>query len=99
MLKPYLSQMVERAARDSDPGLYAEFIVDNMPGPIINSWLARPDLLDYLISLDGRVAEHRDWFEELRAEIAAMLTEAQDSANNGGDVPESDSADADIQDS
>jgi hypothetical protein len=98
MFKSYVGAMVDRAARGSDPGLYAEYIVDNVPGPIITSWLAREDLIGYLTGMDSRVADHRQWFEDLREEINALLTEAPESVIHAGNVPESTAADADSQD-
>ena len=69
-----LKKLIEKAEKDSDPVLYAEFILDNVPQSMVEQYIAREDLIDYLSSIDSRVNNHKEWFTELRDHIIGVLT-------------------------
>ena len=78
IISNYLKKLIEKAEKDSDPVLYAEFILDNVNQSIVETYLAREDLIDYLSSIDPRVKNHVEWFTELRDHIIAVLTAPDD---------------------
>lgn len=103
MFKGYLSQLVQKAREDADPGLYAEIILDNLDDEKIAFFLTGPNGIENLINVDPAVSTVRPWFERLRTEVSAMLTDDDESAmveetqpepvnhNDGAELPTSDS--------
>lgn len=74
ILKHYLNVLVQKAEKDSDPVLYAEFILDNVPQSMIEQNIMRDDLIEYASTIDPRVKQHAEWFMELRDHIHGVLT-------------------------
>jgi hypothetical protein len=72
-LKGQISDLLVRAARGSNPSLYAEVVLDSIPeninGDVLLEFLKRPDWLQMLTTFDSRVAQHAAWFSELRGDI------------------------------
>lgn len=89
VIKHYLNKLIEKAEKDSDPILYAEFILDNAPQSMVEKNIMREDLIDYLSSIDSRVSNHKEWFIELRNHIISVLTTPDDSEDDAGtsDIP------------
>lgn len=77
-LKNQLEFLLVKAARDSDPGLYAELLIDNIPEGVapqkILDLLSREDWWSVLSQFNSHVAPYAGWFGNLRAEIVAGLT-------------------------
>lgn len=74
VLDYYLGFLVGKARIGSDPSLYAELVLDNIPDDQLTPMLARGDaLIDDLIAIHPPVAEHRDWFTALLKEINDLL--------------------------
>lgn len=93
VLKHYLNMLVQKAEKDSDPILYAEFILDNVPQSMVEQNIMREDLIEYASSIDPRVKQHEEWFLELRAHIISVLTgedEQEETDSTGGTVPSDD---------
>lgn len=90
ILKHYLNLLVQKAEKDSDPVLYAEFILDSVPQNIIEKNILREDLIEYASTIDPRVKQHSEWFMELRNHIHAVLT---GQGEDGDNVPNADTAD------
>lgn len=89
VIKQYIEQLLQRAKRNSDPELYAAFILDNVAGTIYENqlikFLSNENLISELIKIDARVASYTSWFEELRDSLVNMLTdenEVGDTTNN-----------------
>lgn len=74
VLKHYLDMLVKKAEKDSDPILYAEFILDNVPQSMVEENIMRDDLIEYASTIDPRVKDHQEWFIELRDHIITVLT-------------------------
>lgn len=88
LIKHYLNMLVGKAEKDSDPILYAEFILDNVPQSMVEENIARDDLIEYASSIDPRVKQHEKWFIELRDHIIAVLTAPDDEEENDAtDLP------------
>lgn len=78
-LTQYLALLCKKAATGSDPTLYADLILDNVPEFMIRSLLDRkPTAIDALIADYPPVAQHRAFFDEL----IAALREALDASDN-----------------
>jgi len=72
---PYL---IVKAGEGSDPSLYAEWIVDNLPGSMYQQtfdFLNRPALFDDVTLLHPAVGKHRAWFDSLLRELINLLSE------------------------
>lgn len=92
MIRNYVGQLVERAERDSDPELYAAFILDNVPEELIKEYIVREDLIAELSKINPKVSEHVDWFMELREAINSMFENDTEESNESRlpETPESD---------
>ena len=82
MIKHYIGVLVQKAQQDSDPALYADFILDNAPDNIIEQYLMREDLIDTLNKIDPRVLIHKEWFMELRNHLHEALTAPDEDNDN-----------------
>lgn len=69
--------LIVKAARGSDPALYAEVLLDSVPDGLsaetVAQLVARPDWFKYLCQLDSRAQQYEAWFGRLRASILAEL--------------------------
>lgn len=94
-LKKQIEDLLQRAARDSSPSLYAEVVLDSIPeninGDVLLEFLKRGDWLQTLQQFDSRVANYAPWFttlrneiiktgEEIKAELAAQVKPAPSSS-------------------
>ena len=78
----YLNMLVEKAASDADPALYADLILDNMDESMVREFVARPDTLQLLTTYNPKVAQFVPWFKELKSCLVEGLTNQQESADN-----------------
>lgn len=93
-VKQQLAMLVGRAQKSSDPGLYAELIVDNFDPGLVRQ-LAQPGAIDFIIALHPPCATFRPWFEQLLTELSDIVNEeatASGEARAGDDLPASGSA-------
>lgn len=71
-LAQQLPVLLRGAQSESDVGVYAQLIFDQVPElylrPMVE-YLKKPDWFDLLARADGRVVPHQPWFEALRNEI------------------------------
>jgi hypothetical protein len=67
-----LPMLIAGAQRDTDAGVYAQLVLDQVPeiylGPLLEQ-LQKPDWFNLLVQIDGRVVPLQAWFEQLRAAI------------------------------
>lgn len=75
-----LGMLVQKASTQADPGLYADVICDNADPQQIADIIQRPDLVEYLGSINPGVLQHREWFEKLKKEILSILTGTENDA-------------------
>lgn len=74
LLKQYLGMLVSKAENGADPTLYADLVLDNLTEDQLNQLLdAQPSTVDYLITVEPRVATQRDWFTVMVNTIALAL--------------------------
>lgn len=90
-LKAQTANLVRQAARDKDPELYAEVMLDNLPPFIsaqeIRERLGAADAVQQLAALNSDVLRFSEWFEDFRTEVVRMLDEAAAEAAGQGGTP------------
>lgn len=74
-VRKLLEQLVDAAARDADPDLYAELTLDQVGAEAVQKLFAAGDPVILLGNLEPRVLEHREWFAALQASLQAMLAD------------------------
>jgi hypothetical protein len=82
--KPYLNMLIVAASKNSDPGIYANMILD-MIGPYQEqfiSWLKKPNWLEELVKIDQRVALQSAWWNELKECILSEIEEGKSEIND-----------------
>jgi hypothetical protein len=84
MFRKYVAMLVDKAAADADPALYAELILDNAPFELIEGFLQRPELAAELARFDPRVLQFRAWFGELETSLRQMIADAMAEQNPAG---------------
>jgi len=87
VLAYYLGFLVNKAKIGADPSLYAELVLDNVPDEQLTPMLQRGDaLIDDLVAIHAPVADHREWFIKLLAEINDLLAPSDDAGNESTGV-------------
>lgn len=71
---------------ESHPDLYAEWVLDNIPRPILDPLMATPDPVGTLAGFVPEVAQFQDWFAALVGAIRSELTGEGDPPDNGATV-------------
>lgn len=90
----YVNTLVKKAAGGSNPELYAEFILDNVPENMVRQYIVRDDLMEFITKINPEAAKYPEWFAELKNCIVEFLTDedgngltpepgAEDTTQNG----------------
>lgn len=77
-VKVLLPNLINGAAKNSDPGLYCDFILDQLPAtgyPQLKKFLEEPGCLDKLAFLEPAIRFQANWWEALRAQLIVALSE------------------------
>ncbi len=69
LFKYQLNILVSKAEKESDPGLYADLIMDSIPRDKLEAFLEMDDVIGYLIQTHPGVEKYKAWFEALIIEI------------------------------
>ncbi len=79
LLKAKIKELLPAAARDSDPALYADLLVDQFPIEQLKQamGLGVAAICDMCIAIDPRVSNYRPWFDEMLQHIADALAEIE----------------------
>lgn len=80
-LQSNIRYLIGKAEKNADPGLYAEWLLDNTAQNIIVPMMQNPGTLDQLQAAFPRLAMHRPWFEELIASANDMIAGNQGEQN------------------
>jgi len=72
----------DRAKKGSSPELYAELAIDTYPAEFVQMVLGRPDLQEIVFYFAPDAQENWFWFEALRTEVYALLTEEPETGEN-----------------
>lgn len=94
IVKGYINQLIKKAAQNSDPELYAAFILDNVPETIVKQYLLRDDLMTVITAINPEAGKYGEWFEELKNSIIEILSEPSDENLTHSDDKNNNSADA-----
>lgn len=85
-----LDQLIHQAARNRDPGLYAEVLVDNLPEESnkqkLLQFLGREDWWTAMSKFHGGVLPYQGWFTQLREQVILILTEKEESGQPEGEA-------------
>lgn len=76
-----LAYMCTRAQKGSDPGLYAELIIDSFD-PALVAQMTAPGAIEYVLAMHPPAAQYRPWFEALLTSLAEQAI-AEDDAPVG----------------
>lgn len=71
-LKAGLAFLVNQATGKRDPALYAEMVADQVPDEVIQQFLDDENWLAYLCQFDPRIAQHTEWFGQLRKALGDL---------------------------
>jgi hypothetical protein len=77
-LREILPMLVTGAAQKAEPGFYSDLMLDQIPRQFYataKTFLEKPDCIEQLAKLNPAVSTHTLWFESLKAELIAALTE------------------------
>lgn len=77
-LRSYLPTLIKGAQGGTDPSVYAQLVLDQVPErfvPSLAQQLGSPNWFDVLVRLDGRCVAHREWFEALAREIVQATSQ------------------------
>lgn len=89
-IKAQLNILVHHASRDKDPELYAEVMLDNLPGFIsvedIEKHIGAADAVAQLTRIDPRVAQFAPWFEKFREAVKTFLADEGGEDDEGGEL-------------
>jgi hypothetical protein len=86
IIKQNLGKLIEKAEADSDPTLYGDFIIDNVPEKMVREYILKENIVEELGKLDPRVLQHREWFLELRNHIYEVLTAPEEESDTAPHV-------------
>lgn len=77
MIRPYLKQLVQAAAKGMDVQPFAEQIAENAPERMLEEFCDRADWLDVLAGHEPEVRNFVDWFGRLRAALDKLTAEPE----------------------
>jgi hypothetical protein len=83
VLNQQLNFLLRQAVANKDPELYAELLLDQAGEERVLAFVANDNAIDQLIELNGEVANHRQWFEALRASILELTAPEPAGENEG----------------
>jgi len=72
VLRQQLGFLVKQAESGKNPDLYAELLLDQLGEVVVLDFIAKPDALDQLGTINPGVMGQRVWFEQLRAAILEL---------------------------
>lgn len=78
MVRGVLPMLITGAARNSDPQLYVDLLLDQLPGSAytaLRQWLQQPDCLDQLAHIEPGIRYQYDWWVNLRSLLVSALEE------------------------
>lgn len=75
--KAILPLLINGATKNTEPGLYVDFILDQMPEsayPQLKDWLSTPGCLDQLAAMEPGIRFQTEWWNELRNGLLIELS-------------------------
>jgi hypothetical protein len=87
MVRHQLKKLCTKAAANSDPQLWAEVIVDEVPRAKLEELLGTPAWFDRMCALEPACRNYPAWFTALRDEVSALLTPDDPGVDTGAQPP------------
>lgn len=81
LVNQQIAYLISRAQHGSDPQLYAEFVLDNVPQGMIPQLLGNPNILAELQMVNPAMAHHLPWFNRLLEAIKEMAQSETEEGN------------------
>lgn len=78
MVRQFIPVFVNAAAKNADPTLYADMVLDQIPEsayPKLKEWLERPTCLEEIATLEPGVRFQQEWWNSLRGSIVSAIAE------------------------
>lgn len=84
VLDQNMRYLIEKASRDADPGLYAEWLLDNADPALLRQMMNEVNVLDQLAVIFPRLNQPniRMWFNELVANVRDVLAQSGEADNS-----------------
>ena len=94
VLEQQMKYLIGKAINNSDPSLYAEWLLDNADQALIRQMANDPNVLGQLAVVFPRLndANIRQWFVELVENVKVMLAEWDKQVNNGAGIGQPDNS-------
>lgn len=73
MIKNGLNQLLVAAQKNSDPGMYAQLVLDQFGEQRVLEFFSNPEQIDKIIKTNPKLAEHIEWFELLIEHLKALM--------------------------
>jgi len=76
--KAYLPVLLRGAAKNTDPAVYVDMILDQVPAMAyapLRKWLLEPGCLDKLVEIEPAIQYQQEWWESLRGGLIESLNE------------------------
>lgn len=73
MLKMGIAQLLRAAAKGSDPGAYAQMVVDQLPAEVIQEFFTKDNGLEQVYKMDARLRDYTQWVEELAEHVKQLV--------------------------
>jgi hypothetical protein len=87
MLRQGLHFLAQQAQAGSDPGLYAELVLDQAGDEEASGLLGNAQWFEILAGIEPSISPHRPWFEELKTAALELLTEPEKTSTSGEHAP------------
>lgn len=88
MMRQQIQLLINAAQKQSDPGLYVDFIIDNIPDQVLQNFFGNDPYMS-LIRIDPRISKFQPWFTEfsnmMKQELTAK-TKATDNSQQDGSI-------------
>lgn len=73
MINSGLKVLLNAAAKDADPGMYCDVVLDQVPESVVKEYLLADNAMEQLIKVAPQAAEYQPWFNELIENIKFSL--------------------------
>ena len=84
--EPYVNQLVQYAAQNKDPELYAEVILDQLGDEYADAWVGKREGREMLLGIFTQAQPYAVWFENVGTIISEMLHGEGEPAGVDGEI-------------
>ena len=87
--------LVKQASQRRDPEPYAVMVLDNVPPPILDNFLKRPDWFEEVVRYAPDARPYAEWFGRLKSHLEEYLTEEPEPEHTSVDLQTQEGASVD----